>query len=822
MSYFNKLSLLLFFLIFTNFCFSQKVFIIDADNGNKIVNATVFSKQNLKSVISNINGEVDLSSFSSNDSLVFGHISYKNLITQKKSIKGSIVSLQPAAHALNEVVLSVARSKESKEKISKKVSVLSSDELMLNNPQTSADLLTYTSGIRVQKSQGGGGSPSIRGFEANRILLVIDGVRMNNAIYRSGHLQNSITISPYSLERTEIIYGPSSVGYGSDALGGVIHYFTKTPRLNNTEKWIINGLSSYNTRLKNSVQNFDIEHSSKRWASYTNFSFSKFGDIIMGSNRNHGFESWGLDNHSLNPERFNESSISNNDPKVQKHTGYEQFDFLHKFNFKLTEFSNMVLNFQKSQSSKINRYDKLNEMNEEAYKFAEWYYGPQDRTLASVKIKSSRKNKLSDSRKILFAYQKIKESRHARKFNQLLRTNQLEKLDIFSLNIDLQKILSNNSSIAYGFEFAANNVYSDAYQQKFIVLSDMILSETNKIFETPTRYPSAKGSYNTSAIYYEIRKDISQNSNINIGMRYTNTHLEAKWDDNEIIKAKLNDVTTTNSSLTTSIGFVYRPKNKWKLNANFSSGFRSPNIDDIGKIREQKGILSVPNSSLKPEYAYNSEIGISNFSDKTKSGFSLNVYYTHISKHIMRDFFEVIDDETTSDSKTILFDNEEVITMANVNRGNGYIYGSTLDFRKTFTKNLYLKGNVSYTFGKNTKLNQFIPSISPVFGRLTLNLSHVKSESEISYKFSGSKSPHKYSLGGEDGLEETPVAYDLKYGFHGMPSWGVLKISSSYVFSENLKTTLILDNLFDIHYREFASGISAPGRNLNIVLSYRF
>ena len=120
MSYFNKLSQLLFFLIFTNFCFSQKVFIIDADNGNKIVNATVFSKQNLKSVISNINGEVDLSSFSSNDSLVFGHISYKNLITQKKSIKGSIVSLQPAAHALNEVVLSVARSKESKEKITVK------------------------------------------------------------------------------------------------------------------------------------------------------------------------------------------------------------------------------------------------------------------------------------------------------------------------------------------------------------------------------------------------------------------------------------------------------------------------------------------------------------------------------------------------------------------------------------------------------------------------------------------------------------------------------------------------------------------------------
>ena len=84
--------------------------------------------------------------------------------------------------------------------------------------------------IRVQKSQGGGGSPVIRGFEANRVLLVLDGVRMNNGIFRSGHLQNAITVDPNSLERVEIIYGSSSVGYGSDALGGVVHYYTKTQK----------------------------------------------------------------------------------------------------------------------------------------------------------------------------------------------------------------------------------------------------------------------------------------------------------------------------------------------------------------------------------------------------------------------------------------------------------------------------------------------------------------------------------------------------------------------------------------------------------------
>ena len=119
----------------------------------------------------------------------------------------------------------------------------------LDLPQTSADLLYYGGEIRIQKSQGAGGSPVIRGFEANRVLLVIDGVRMNNAIYRSGHLQNAITIDPYALERTEIIFGPSSVGYGSDALGGVVHFYTKKPKINNEKIWTLNGVSSYNLSL---------------------------------------------------------------------------------------------------------------------------------------------------------------------------------------------------------------------------------------------------------------------------------------------------------------------------------------------------------------------------------------------------------------------------------------------------------------------------------------------------------------------------------------------------------------------------------------------
>ncbi|NJN34367.1 MAG: TonB-dependent receptor plug domain-containing protein [Saprospiraceae bacterium] len=72
----------------------------------------------------------------------------------------------------------------------------------------------------------------MRGFEASRVLLVVDGVRMNNLIYRSGHLQNAITVDQNMLDRVEVLFGTASTVYGSDALGGVVHFFTKKPLLN--------------------------------------------------------------------------------------------------------------------------------------------------------------------------------------------------------------------------------------------------------------------------------------------------------------------------------------------------------------------------------------------------------------------------------------------------------------------------------------------------------------------------------------------------------------------------------------------------------------
>lgn len=120
---------------------------------------------------------------------------------------------------MEEITVAANRQQDVKMNVPQQVYILSRDQIERANAQTAADLLTTDGLLTVQKSQQGGGSPMIRGFESSRVLLVMDNVKMNNLIYRAGHLQNIITVDPSILERVEVLYGPSSVSYGSDALG---------------------------------------------------------------------------------------------------------------------------------------------------------------------------------------------------------------------------------------------------------------------------------------------------------------------------------------------------------------------------------------------------------------------------------------------------------------------------------------------------------------------------------------------------------------------------------------------------------------------------
>jgi hemoglobin/transferrin/lactoferrin receptor protein len=817
-----KYNLFLFFFLVTGFCFSQKIKIIDKHTGKSIRNVTVYNEKSTINLSSDSEGFVDVSVFKKNENILFSHISYepqkiKKTILQKQKM---VVFLNKQSAQLDEIVLSVFKKSEKTNRIAEQIAVVSSKEIQKISPQTSADLLATIPGIKVQKSQFGGGSPVIRGMESNRVLLVVDGVRMNNAIYRKGHLQSSISVAPNMLDKTEVVFGPSSVLYGSDALGGVIHYYTKTPKLSAEEEVKSQFFSRFSSVNQEITSHVSAELRFSNWASLTSISFSDFGDLQSGSRRSHGFKDWGkVFYYSENRYgNYTENPTVNPRPEVLKNTGYHQTDFLQKFFIPLSKNTELKINLQYSTSSNIPRFDRLIEFKNNSLKFAEWNYGPQNRFLLSSQFLIHPNKKWLESGSITGAYQQIKESRIQRKFGSLDRSFREELVNVFSVNGDFSVSLTQDKKrvLSYGFEFTYNDVTSKSFG-KTLVVSNGQINGSSSGFKVQSRYPDGGSNYLSSSAYIAYRQDLNSKTTLNTGLRFTNTTLHALWLDQTFIHLPETNITAVNSAVTATIGYVYRPGKNWQLNSVVSSGFRSPNIDDIGRVREKSGNISIPNIHVNPEFAYNVEIGLQKYFNDKKFRVGANVYYSLLDNYIQRDFVYNTDGST----KQVQFDGEFGNAITNQNKGTAYVFGYTLSYLGKISSTINSSGFITYTKGRTYDTKEPMSSIPPLFGRVEINYKKDKIEFGAALKFNSKKDIEDFNITeGIDNHDLTPIvdpnAILDSDKYYGSPSWMTIGLTSNYLLSDTFSIQARLDNIFDEHYIEFASGISAPGRNASI------
>ena len=814
----------IFFFLINGFAFSQKVKILDNKTGKIVRNVTVYNESLTINLSSDNNGFVDVSDFNNTETIVFSHISYAILKIKKSRLlkQKFIVNLTNQSEQLDEVVLSVFKKEEKTNRIAEQIAVVSARDIQKRSPQTSADLLATIPGIKVQKSQFGGGSPVIRGMESNRILLVVDGVRMNNAIYRKGHLQSSITVAPNMLDKTEVVFGPSSVVYGSDALGGVIHYYTKTPKISEDKEVKSQLFSRFSSVNQETTTNVSAELSFSNWASFTSISYSDFGDLQSGSNRNHGFDDWGkvfYYSENLNGN-YNENPTKNSDPELLRNTGYNQTDVLQKFFVPLSKNTDLKINLQYSTSSDVPRFDRLTELSDETdtsdLKFAEWYYGPQDRLLISSQLLINPNKNWLENGAITVAYQNIGESRIQRKFGSLDRSYREETVNVFSVNGDFSISLTEDKkrAISYGFEFAYNDVASNSYGKTLNIVNGEIDGFSDD-FKVQSRYPDGGSNYMSSAVYIDYRQDVSSKSTLNSGIRFTNTNLNATWIDETFIVLPDNDINANYSAVTATIGYVFRPDKSWQLNSVISSGFRSPNIDDVGRVREKSGNVTVPNIDVKPEFAYNAEVGVQKYFNDKKFRLGATFFYTLLDSYIIRDEF------TINGSNQIEFDGELGNVVANQNRGNAYITGYTANYLGKISNTWNTTGFITYTKGRTYDTEEPMSSIPPLFGQFGLNYKKNKIELGADLRFNSKKDIEDFNFReGIDNHDLTPVvdmdATSDVDKYYGTPSWMTVGVNGSYFLNDKFSVQARLSNLFDKHYIEFASGVSAPGRNLSV------
>ncbi|MDI1354738.1 MAG: TonB-dependent receptor [bacterium] len=791
-----------------NMLAAQVITIRDNSSRETLPNVLLRDK-NEKSLSTDNTGRVDITELDKSGDILVYHSSYLpySLSEDEKAGKIQELRLTTRAVVLDEIVLSANRQKENKIDVPYTINVIHQKEIEFGNQATSADVLQNTGAVFVQKSQMGGGSPVLRGFEANKTLLVVDGVRMNNAIYRAGHLQDVIGLDANMLERTEVLFGPSSTIYGSDALGGVMHFYTKNAEFSGSEKMLVktNAFVRYASANEEKTGHIDFNLGWKNFAAITNITYSDFGDLMSGTTNLAGSaKSW---DRNYYVKRFGnrDSMVKNSNTNRQVGTAYTQVDFMQRFSFRSSQYVTHNLNFQYSQSSNIPRYDRLTEYNGTNLKYAEWNYGPQKRLFAAYTLNYSKKTMLSDNVKLIAAYQKIDQDRISRRFRSNNRTTQMEDVTVRSINIDAVKVLKEKNELRYGAELQANNVVSTANNLQLL---------TGAESPAATRYADGGNKMNTIGIYVSHAWEVSKNFVITDGLRFTANSLESKFNDTLLFKAPYSVASQKNSALTGNLGFTWKEDNNYKVSLFANTGFRTPNIDDMSKLFESGGnIMIVPNKNLKPEYATNFELSLSKVIN-SKFKFDFTAFYTLLDNALVLSDFKY----NGQDSVTVNGSKRKVQAMQNKNKA--YIYGFTGGVQFDFNSNISFKSIINYTYGRynDLALDSVIPldHIPPVFGQTSLLFKERNTDAEFFVRYQGIKSSKDYSPSGEDNAQ---YSADQVNGY--MPAWFTLNLRVGYNITKKFRINASCENITDNRYRVFASGVNAPGRNFIFSLRYK-
>ena len=673
--------------------------------------------------------------------------------------------------------------------------VINQQQIQNSNTATSAELLLLSPFVTIQKSSFAGGSPILRGFEANRVLLIVDGVRMNNAIYRGGHLQNSLTIDPFIIENCDVIFGPSAVTYGSDAIGGVVHYRTKRPLLNSLDSTKFSGI--YFARLNSACQevsnHIDFSLAKSNTASLTSISYKRFGDVSMGQNRHHGFSNWGLNSFNVNTFNFQDSIVPNNTPSVQVGFGYNQIDLMNKILFKINSKSTLLINSQFSNSSSLARYDQLNNTDSmERPQFSKWNYGPQKRVFNMMEYASKSASSIFDFFNANLSHQFIEESRITRRFNSLREKNQVEQVNIFGANVQFSKKIKLRSTLVYGAELYFNNVNSNAFS---LNIQDSSLTIID------SRYPDAGAQTFFPAIFANLNIK-KPNYSIIGGVRYTWNDVYASYSSNYSVPLLHRTFNINKHSINGSLNTILYPSKSTKILLELSTGFRAPNIDDLGKTFIKDNSITVPNNNLIPEYAYNTSLGISKKLDlvNLSLAFSSSAFITILENTVIKSPLEV------DGSNIYNVDGINYSILANQNGPNSLVTGASTSLEAMIFTKLKLASSICYTKGKTIATNLPLGHIPPIFGKINFSYSLKKFEYSVVTLFNGNKELKDFGSGNVDNQEEATAV--------GYPSWWVIDAQLNYKHNDNIVFNIRGCNLLDIHYKTFGSGISSPGRSL--------
>lgn len=557
----------------------------------------------------------------------------------------------------DDIIVSASRYDEPQYKAPEAISTLNNNEIELMQPTNTAYALFGTAGVWMQQTNNGGGSPFVRGLTGNQTLIMIDGIRLNNSTFRYGPNQYLNTINVNTIERVEVMRGSGSVQYGSDALGGTVHFISKAPKIISDQNILDIGLNGKYLSDNMEKSGFiDFDYSSSIFGVTGLVSYKNYGDVLSGG-----------------------------DVGLQIPSSYNELAANLKSMFKVTNSYFITLSYDYVKQSDVDRYDQVTQRGYEYYKF-----DPQIRELAYL-----RNNFLTDSdlfRDVIFtlSWQLSDETRKKKKENSTTQTLENDKVNVLGANLETISQFSNKWKASSGAEIYYDYVNSSKETEN---LSDGSFTSERGLY--------ADGSKALNISVYTLHNYSLDKAGIDFGLRYSANSVD-------IQDETFGDVKISPMALTGHVSAQYYLTNNYQLIGRINTAFRTPNINDLSSFGSFDYGIEVPNENLEPERSINFEAGFKTKTEKVSG--SIFLYRNNLSN--------LIDRVRTTFEGDSTYQGENVYTKENV--GEAYVQGIEGELTYNIIKSFSLYSNLIYTFGENTSKNEPMRRIPPLNGNLSV------------------------------------------------------------------------------------------------------
>jgi outer membrane receptor protein involved in Fe transport len=610
------------------------------------------------------------------------------------------------------------------------------------NTRTVPEMLSYETGVMVQKTNHGGGSPSLRGLHGNQTLMMVDGVRLNNSIFRYGPNQYLNTVDAFAVDQLDVLFGSGSIQYGSDAMGGVIAAKFHEPEFVKCNQWIPKVFFRTTTGNQEYSMRSSVDRCFGQNAITAGITMRQFGDVLAGG-----------------------------DLKYQRPSGYKEFDVDVKF-VRKDKLGKWVAAHQSNNQFDVPIFHRVALEN---YKF--YNTTLQARTLTYLKRSLVFSGKLFDEIELMAGRQNQHEHREFQKNNSNLLRTERDSVNTYFFTTKFYGKLHNRWQWVLGTDFYFDKVNSARTD------ADVALGTLKQIRGL---YPNGSTQMQNSAFGYITKT--GDRGLVRLGGRYNYTQITLQT-------LETGNVQYQKGAFVADGAGSFKVTKKLHLYGNVGTGFRSPNIDDMGTLGIVDFRFETPQYGLLPEYSFNKELGLKYKS--AKSQFNVCVFHNAMSGLISRI-------KAGSDS----MQGYPVYQKQNV--GSSLIYGAELDWKHEFGGHWVFGGGGSLIVGDNITGNEPMRRIPPAMCNAVLR-----------YKLNGSVSFSMNIIGARAQLRLAKGdIQDNRIGPAGTPGYFTGDLRCEMNFKRATVDIAIL-NLRNQRYKTHGSGIYSMGRAVQLLIGIK-